>query len=189
MSRRLEEYIRNNREQFDDLEPGNELWNRIEQKLPPQFEAKEVQLKPAARTYTLGFVLRIAAMIIMVMGIGFVFYLRSERTKGVDLAAINPEYAKQQMHYASLVATKRTEVKTMAKVDPQLYKNFSAEIEKMDATYKKLKHDLATSPNQERVLRAMIRNLQIQTEVLNQQLEVIEQFNQFKNQNHDTQSI
>jgi hypothetical protein len=43
-------------------------------------------------------------------------------------------------------------------------------------------HDLATSPNQERVLRAMIRNLQIQTEVLNQQLDVIEQFNEFKKQ-------
>jgi hypothetical protein len=50
----------------------------------------------------------------------------------------------------------------------------------MDANYKKLNTDLATSPNQERVLRAMIRNLQIQTEVLNQQLSVIEQFNQSK---------
>jgi len=80
-----------------------------------------------------------------------------------------------------LIATQRTELKTIAKSDPQLYKEFSAEIAKMDSTYKKLNNDLATSPDQEAVLRAMIRNLQIQTEVLNQQLNVIEQFNEFKN--------
>jgi hypothetical protein len=71
-------------------------------------------------------------------------------------------------------------LKLVAKFDPQLYKEFNAELVKMDANYKKLNIDLATSPNQERVLRAMIRNLQIQTEVLNQQLSVIEQFNQSK---------
>jgi hypothetical protein len=60
----------------------------------------------------------------------------------------------------------------------------------MDSTYKKLNNDLVTSPNQERVLRAMIRNLQIQTEVLTQQLNVIEQFNQMKKeQKNETKNI
>ncbi len=188
MSKQLEDFIRNNRRQFDDLEPGDELWARIEQRLPQP--AKEVQLKRELKTYSLGFVLKIAASIVLIMGIGFFAYLHTgKKQPGVDLAAINPEYAKQQMHYASLVEAKRTEVRTIAKADPKLYQAFSTEIEKMDATYKKLNHDLATSPNQERVLRAMIRNLQIQTQVLNQQLEVIEQYNNFKTQNHETQSI
>ncbi len=186
MSKRLEEFIRQNREEFDDLEPRAGLWSHIEENLPEQFTPAK---KREAKTFTLGFVLRVAAIIIVVMGIGFIFYLRSERPQGVDLAGINPEYARQQMHYASLVEAKRTEVKAIAKTDPHLYREFSSEINKMDSTYKKLNHDLATSPNQERVLRAMIRNLQIQTEVLNQQLQVIEQFNQFKSQNHENQSI
>jgi len=50
----------------------------------------------------------------------------------------------------------------------------------MDSTYKELTIDLATSPNQERVLHAMIHNLQIQMQVLNQQLQVIEQLNNMK---------
>jgi hypothetical protein len=94
------------------------------------------------------------------------------------------------VHYASLVETKLTELKSASKNDPQLYKEFSAEIAKMDSTYKKLNNDLVTSPNQERVLRAMIRNLQIQTEVLTQQLNVIEQFNQMKKeQKNETKNI
>jgi hypothetical protein len=182
MSKRLENFIKNNREEFDDLEPRADLWNSIERKLPQQFE-------PPKKTFSMGFVLRVAASVIIVMGICFAVYLHNEKPAAVNLAAINPEYAKQQVHYTSLIASKRTQLKTIAHADPQLYKEFNAEITQMDSTYKKLNHDLATSPNQELVLRAMIRNLQIQTEVLNQQLNVIEQYNEFKQQKNETKNI
>jgi hypothetical protein len=128
----------------------------------------------------MGFVLRVAATVIIIMSISFVLYLRNEKSSGINMADINPEYAKQRVHYTALISTKLNELKTLSKSDPQLYSEFSAEIAKMDSTYKKLNKDLVTSPNQELVLRAMIRNLQIQTEVLNQQLMIIEQFNQMK---------
>ncbi|MDF2431224.1 MAG: hypothetical protein JWP44_855 [Mucilaginibacter sp.] len=177
MSKRLEDFIKTNRDEFDDLEPSADLWAKIEKQLPPQYS--EIK-KHETKTFSLGFVLRVAATVILVMGIGFAMYLRNEKRKTIDLAAINPVYAQQQIQYTSLIETKRSELKTMAKSDPQLYKEFSSQIAKMDSTYKKLNSELATSPNQERVLHAMIRNLQIQTEVLNQQLNVVEQFNQMK---------
>jgi len=175
MSKRLEDFIKANKEGFDDLEPGADLWSRIEKQLPP-----EVLKKIEKKTFSLGFVMRVAAAVILVMGVSFMIFLHSIPQPGVDLAAINPEYAKQQVHYASLVETKRSELEKIAQSNPELYKEFSGEIAKMDSTYKKLNNDLATSPNQELVLRAMIRNLQIQTEVLSQQLSVIEQYNQTK---------
>ncbi|MBV8390115.1 MAG: hypothetical protein JO080_09975 [Mucilaginibacter sp.] len=187
MSKRLEDFIKMNRDEFDDLEPSNDLWARIEKHLPP--EGTELQ-KREAKTFSLSFVLKVAASVIIVMGIGFGLYLRHERSDAVNFAAINPTYAKQQMHYASLVQSQRKELKSIAKTDPDLYKEFSTEIARMDSTYNKLNKDLATSPNQERVLRAMIRNLQIQSEILNQQLEVIEQINQTKKeQSNDTKNI
>jgi len=177
MSKRLEDFIKTNRDEFDDLEPSADLWARIEKHLPEQ---EGVLKKQRTKTFSLGFVLRVAATVIVVMCIGFAVYLRKEKRTGVDLAAINPVYAEQQLQYTSLIESKRAELKTFSKSDPQLYKEFSAEIAKMDSTYKKLNNDLAGSPNQERVLHAMIRNLQIQTQVLNQQLSVIEQFNKMK---------
>jgi anti-sigma-K factor RskA len=188
MSKRLEDFIKNNNEEFDDLEPGNDLWSKIEAKLPLTEEATTP--KREAKTFTLGFVMRVAALIIVVMAVGFAFYIKNEKhnTPRISITeiarAISPEYAKQQAQYASLVETKRVELKALAKSDPQLYQEFSAEIAKMDSTYKKLNRDLATSPDQESVLRAMIRNLQIQTDVLNQQLQVIEQFNNSKKEQH-----
>jgi len=76
-------------------------------------------------------------------------------------------------------------LKTLTHDDPEMYKEFSNDIAKMDSTYRKLNSDLATSPNREYVLRAMIRTLQIQIEVLNQQLGVIERVNQMKEEGKD----
>jgi hypothetical protein len=185
MSKRLEDFIKANHDEFDDLEPGAGLWNRIEEKLPNEFNREKNEKK----TFSLGFVMRVAATVIVIMSISFAFYLRNKKSGNVSLAAINPQYAQQQKHYASLVSNKLTELKTISKSDPQLYTEFSTEIARMDSTYKKLNNDLATSPNREAVLLAMIRNLQIQAEVLNQQLSVIEQYNQMKkeqpNENKD----
>ena len=191
MSKRFEDFMHDNNEEFNEIEPSADLWGKIEAQLNFLDQEQEQPKKREAKTFSLGFVLKVAASVIIVMGIGFGIYIQSQKgTKGVDLAAINPEYAQQQVRYASLVETKLTELKSASKNDPQLYKEFSAEIAKMDSTYKKLNNDLATSPNQERVLRAMIRNLQIQTEVLTQQLNVIEQFNQMKKeQNNETKDI
>jgi hypothetical protein len=187
MSKRLEEFIKINREEFDDLEPSADLWARIEKHLP----AEVVPIKKReTKTFSLGFVLRVAASVVVIMGIGFAVYLHNEKNDKIDLAAINPVYARQQVQYTSLIETKRLELKTIAKSDPQLYKEFSSQIADMDSTYKQLNNDLATSPNQERVLHAMIHNLQIQMEVLNQQLGVIEQLNKMKQeQRNETKNI
>jgi len=177
MSKRLEDFIKTNREEFDDLEPSADLWSRIEMHLPaPESKLKKLETK----TFSFGFVLRVAASVIVVMGLCFFIYVRSEKKGAIDLAAINPVYAQQQVQYTSQIETQRTELKSIAKSDPQMYKEFSDEIAQMDSTYKELNTDLATSPNQERVLRAMIKNLEIQTQVLNQQLKVIRQMNTMK---------
>ncbi|WP_426669926.1 hypothetical protein ACPPVU_01530 [Mucilaginibacter sp. McL0603] len=187
MSKRLEDFIKMNKEEFDDLEPSADLWSKIEKHLPAEGSAIN---KREAKTFSLSFVLRVAASIVVIMGISFAIYLHNERNDRVNYAAINPVYAKQRIQYTSMVQSKRKELKSISKSDPELYKEFSAEIAQMDSTYKRLNRDLVNSPNQERVLRAMIRNLQIQTEVLNQQLEVIEQLKQTKQeQTNDTKNI
>lgn len=185
MSKPLEDFIKVNRAAFDDdLELRPEVWEHIEKRIDKAGLLK----KKKAKTFSLAFVLRVAAVIVLFMGLVFALYLKKQRQ--VDYAAINPDYARQQVRYASLVQTKRTELKTLTRNNPQLYHEFSAVIAKMDSTYKALNNDLATSPNQERVLHAMIKNLQIQIQVLNQQLNAIEQFNEFKNkQKNGTESI
>ena len=187
MSKRLEDIIKNNREAFDDLEPSAELWGRIAAQLPPEHELME---QKDVKMFSLRFVLKVAASIVVVMGLGFFAYLHLQQHKTVDYAAINPGYAKQQTQYVSMVASKRSELKSLSQNDPEIYKEFSKEIAAMDSTYKRLNAELPASPNQEAVLLAMIRNLQAQTEVLNQQLNILEHYNQMKkDEKNETQGI
>ncbi len=181
---RLEEFVKANREEFDDIVPSPELWSRIERELPMQIDHQ----KKNERSFSLAFVVRVAASVIVVMGISFVIYLRSNNNKEVNYASINPVYAQQQIRYTALIENKRTALKNISHADPELYEEFSSETAQMDSVYKKLKRDLVTSPNPELVLRAMIRNLEVQTEVLNQQLAAIEQYNQMKKEN-ESESI
>src|SRR2546426_801274 len=109
MSKRLEEFVKTTRDKFEDIEPSAELWGRIEKDLPVQFGQKKNQ----AKTFSLGFVLRIAASVIVVMGVCFVFYLRKQNT--INYANINPVYAEQQIQYTKLIANKQVELQSIAK--------------------------------------------------------------------------
>jgi septal ring factor EnvC (AmiA/AmiB activator) len=179
MSERLENFIRNNRKQFDEFEAPADLWAKIDSDLDAQAKSKPLKKE---RVVKLGFVLKIAATFILVCGAALMYWGYKKSTT-IDISEINPQLARQQFHYASLIHEKRKELKQIKKQDPQLYQEFSSEIKKMDENYKKLKKDLITSPNQEETVKAMIRNLQIQIQVLNQQLQIIDQVHEFKKSN------
>jgi hypothetical protein len=186
MSDRLVNFIRNNRKQLDELEPPVGLWDKIEQQLE---EEAKVKTGKQERVIKLSFLLRAAATTVIVLTAGIVFW-KYQKKESVDISSINPQLAQEQVHYASMIQEKRTELKRIEKQDPQLYEEFSSEIKTMDENYQKLKKDLPSSPNQEKTVKAMIRNLQIQIQVLNQQLEIIGQVNQLKKeQQNETQSI
>lgn len=185
MEERLEDFIRKNKKEFDQNQPPEGLWEKIEKGLNEKRYIQPV----AVKVVRLNFLLALAASLILIVAAGL-FFWKFQYDQVTDLANINPVLAKQQLHYWSVIESKRTELKQIEKAEPRLYQEFSYEIVKMDESYQRLKRDLPESPNQEETVKAMIRNLQIQAEVLNQQLEVIKQINVSKKQQiNETQSI
>ena len=189
MKDRLENFIRDNKKDFDQFEAPEALWEKIEKQLDDQAINSPSAGAKKEKVVRLSFLLKIAATIIVVLGIGLWGY-QYQQKESSDLSNINPQLAKQQVHYANLIELKRSELKQIEKEEPQLYSEFSSEIRKMEVSYQKLKSDLPGSPNQEETVKAMIRNLQIQTELLNQQLNIIQQINNVKKeQKNETQQI
>lgn len=189
MKDRLEGFIRDNKKEFDQFDPPAAVWQKIEKQLDEQrVNSLSTSVKPV-KMVRLSVLLKVAATVVVVLCAGLWGY-QYQKKQSSDIANIDPQLAKQQVHYATLIEVKRSELKTIEKAEPQLYSEFSSEIRKMEDSYQKLKKDLPGSPNQEETVKAMIRNLQIQTELLNQQLNIIQQINQVKKeQKHETQSI
>ncbi len=198
MSNRLENFIRDNREQFDLDEPNPQVWKKVEQQLSPATKKGKVSAMVILRWSA-------AAAIIILAGLGTYSLLnkkdatgsvattgqpnKAAATPGDDiLNEINPTYAKEVYHFTQLIELKQSELKELEKENPGLYKQFITDITKLDSSYNALKKELPANPNREQLLAAMIQNLRLQTELLNQQLQIIQQINQSKQKSHESSS-
>ncbi len=60
--------------------------------------------------------------------------------------------------------------------------DLQGDISGLDSSYARLKRELVNTPNKERIIEAMIINLQMRMDILNQQLKTLEKIKQLKSQ-------
>ncbi|WP_288884229.1 hypothetical protein [Pedobacter panaciterrae] len=173
MSKKLEEYIREHKKSFDVGTPSDQLWGKIETALDKEKVKKPLRVP-------LWFA--IAASLIVVMTVTFIYTYRNRET-GVEIADVNQGYAQKEMKFANLIEQKKDSLMVYAQENPKLYSEFSADLQKLGADYENLKKQLESSPNQKLVVRAMVKNLELQLQVINQQLSIINEVSQYKREN------
>ncbi|HVW61550.1 MAG TPA: hypothetical protein VHC48_15970 [Puia sp.] len=232
MSHRLEQFVRDHRDEFDDEEPGKKVWENIRLEMePPVKKEKKAIIVRLTRTS-----LSVAAAVLLIIIAG-IWYLgsrqtpdtrgrgeivqttpgekqqpstESDSTPSADTPHVTPEkdqlaatdtepkdkdnkgskttqpvtgaslVREEMTHYARLVEIKQEELKVIEKDEPLLYKQFSSDVNKLDSVLHTLKLELYNNPNSERVLEAMLQNLQLQMGLLNHQLDIIKQINHSK---------
>ena len=208
MSTRLEDFIRNNREEFDNDEPAPQIWNKLEKQLKTSAKSKGIVIRMNFLRWSA------AAAVLVLAGLGIFHLLSKSAGSSVsktqistvnppanDNAAnnpnssnndilndINPTYAKEVYHFTQLIELKQTELKEIEKDHPELYKQFVSDINKLDSSYNSLKKELPVNPNREQLLEAMIQNLRLQTELLNHQLQIIQSIKQSKSNTNASNS-
>ena len=183
---RLERFVRDNRDGFDSFLPQDDLWDRIEMKIPgstPLTEPKKNGKILNSWSRNAYFDWRIAAAVFMALGIGFMVYLNNEfgvtRDPGVALKV--PSYAREFTQYNVSIDEKRSEIIKLTRDNPELYKDFSTDLQGLETSYKNLRSNLSNAPNQEALLEAMVQNLQLQLDLLNQQINILQRINKVKN--------
>lgn len=183
MSKRVEKFIRENKSNLNYFDPPEDLWDKIESRL----DNKNSIPYKKERVIKVTFLLKAAALIFAMLSITIILW-RYQYNKTL-VSSIDPELAKQQVYYATLIESKRTELKQLQTEEPELYQTFASELNKMEVNYQHLKKELPASPNQERTVKAMIQNLEIQLRVLNQQLIIIQEINSLKNEGKENEQL
>jgi len=187
MSNRLEQFIRDNRESFDDVEPSPAIWKGVKDDLKPSASTSRLVWMNSRK------LVAAAAVLVLILAAIFLFLNKSPKNSEQQMAGntnpavapdllneINPTYAKEVYHFTQLIELKQDELKQIGKDQPELYKQFVGDITRLDSSYNALKKELPANPNREQLLEAMIQNLQLQTELLNQQLFIIKKIKQSK---------
>lgn len=184
MSNKLKNFISDNRKAFDDEIPSDKVWENIE----ASFTEKKKQRFVLTAFYKWS--MAAAAMLVIASGIYFVANKKTAEpavtvTTEPDINILAPEMAPQMNQFVKMIDSKQEELKVIAKEQPELYQQFTTAINQLDSSYDSLKNQLSATPNREMLLEAMIQNLQLQLNVLNQQLNIINQIRESKKYNHE----
>jgi predicted PurR-regulated permease PerM len=187
MKQRLEDFINSNRKSFDDENPASPVWDAIQKNIAPQKKATKTIYMPVLKVFA-------AALIILIAGT--VIFLISENNKlKNDLTASqqrleqqlkqqqqqNPtDYNKELNQIIQVVVAKQNQLSGIGREYPSLYRSFTADIKDLNKEYEELKQVLVTVPEKEEVLDAMMQNLKLQAELLNEQLLIIHQLKSAK---------
>ena len=236
MNSRIEDFVRDHREDFDSEEPDKKIWEKIAADLEPRKKKQGILVRFGRTAW-----IAAAAVVLLAVGMIWVFSSRSghdtpaaatqagnqlpkpneavakttpapkespketvdsahtpagtQHAPDPTLASIRPKDNNQSQakvnelessmdeemyHYAKLVEIKHTQLKSLEKDEPLLYKQFAADVYKLDSVYRDLQSQLPKNPNREQLLEAMLQNLQLQMGLLNHQLDIIKQINHSK---------
>ncbi len=186
---RLEEFIKNNREAFDDEMPSKQVWEKV-QVFIPQTLATKPRFGRILKWSMAASLLLIAAAAVYITNRTGVAETRLSKANGTDsfsaeISAVAPEAAPEMNQFARLIALKQEELKLLSKEQPALYQKFTTDINQLDSSYRRLKTQLDSTPNKELLIEAMVQNLQLQLNVLNQQLNILKEVKHSKKYSHE----
>ncbi len=168
----MEEFIKAHRKEFDVKMPSDEVWSRIDAALDREKEKKTVKWPVWVG---------VAASLLLVLGV--LMFNHRKAAHQPELADISRVYARKELRFASLIEEKKDSLQIYASKNPKLYARFNADLNELGNDYEALKRELPQSPNQRVVVRAMVKNLELQLQVINQQLSIINDVNQYKEEN------
>jgi len=150
---RLESFVKENRHEFDSMEPSDKVWESISKRLDETPKTKQNQ-----------FVwLKIAAAVVVILMVPALVYLLSN--SGTDQSAkaiqVDPEVQElmeAEAYYAQQVSGKLSEIEKCYKVYPELKTEIEGDLIELDTMYRSLKIDLQENVSNKEVIEAMIEN-------------------------------
>lgn len=176
MHDKLEKFIRDNRELLDDKTPDKSVWDKIENEIGGDKKKKHIDFS---------FVWKAAAVFFFGMSAYLLFQLNNNRNIAnyqpeISAADIIEEFEETEAFYISEISEKRANIEAINYINPDLAASFQQDIHTMDSIYNDLKKELSENSN-EQVFNALVQNLQIRIEILNQQLNILKSLKKSEN--------
>ena len=188
MSSDLEKFIRKNRGDFDGADPSNKVWKDIERALPIKKEVKRFTIRDIYKWSAAA-----AIFFIALTSVYFLFIRKLPNSDGVEIPTVktdqqtNPsrldnfnsisiEYATQFKQAEQAVENRQKQLRAAIANDPALYHKFQQDLITLDSSYRLLREQASQSINGDVIIKAMIQNLQLQSELLGRQLMIIHEY-------------
>ena len=157
MKDELEDFISRNRNAFDDKEPSEKVWKGIEHKL----------FSPVKTLWNSVILWRAAAVVFMALSI-YLLIPRNEVRKQNAVAL--KEFTDVEAFYTKQISEK---VELIDAIRNEGLNGYTQDFQQLEAMYLVLKEEMKSSPSQQ-VKDALVLNLLVRIDLLNQQLHKLE---------------
>ena len=163
---RLEEFIKANREEFDQFEPSDKVWEQISKS---KHKPKTVSM--------VSYLLRVAAVLAIVVVFTVllvktnVFAPREFKVQNEDPEL--RELIEAEAFYASQVNEKMEEIRKCYNTFPEIKEDVELDLIELQEMYDTLKSDLNENISKKAVIEAMIENNRYRLKMVDQVLEQI----------------
>ena len=174
MSDRLEDFVRQNREQFDLREPDPSVWLKINPANTPV--AKE--RRPMRW-------LRVAAAVAMIFAgsTAGIYFLTGEKAETDQYSSeLYMEIQETEQYYSQMVNQRYDELKPLLVNNPVAEEMLSLDMTELDEVYSELKEDLKDNASNPEVIEAMILNYRVKLEILE---DLLNQLKEKENQDYE----
>jgi len=163
--RKLEDFMRDNRDDFDSELPSLDLWDKIESKLEKKEKGKHKFLKIASA---------VAAVLVLAILGTYMLQPQSDNNRYANIS--DPELKnllETEAFYAQKVSLKVGEIQKCYKVHPELKMDIENDLNELDTMYRELEKDLDDNLYNREVIEAMIQNNRFRLEMVDRVLNQI----------------
>lgn len=186
---KLEKYILNHRDEFDDQDPDPAIWDRIGTRKAPvlRLHWRSIAWKVAA------------AVAIFIASYFFHDYMSARKdsfpgyftgSQETETSPMIRELIEAEAYYTSQIELRKNEVYQLTVAYPEIRHEIDMEMVEMDNVFSELKEDLKDNTSNEEVIEAMIQNYRLKLQILEEMLFRIRQANeQQKQQQHENVSM
>jgi hypothetical protein len=157
----LKNFIRKHRDEFDDKQPGDRVWSKIENHLP----GRRLTLWSNVRVW------RAAAVLFLTLSVYLMMSRTGNQSISAERAQLQIEFSDLENFYNEQISDKIELISTIQEFNNE--EAFTQDLEKLDAMYQVLREQMKAHPS-EKIKDALILNMLVRIDLLNQQIKNLE---------------
>ncbi len=192
---RLEEFVSNHRDEFDNIEPSMDLWKPISNTDNNIYKAENGPKRRSIYNSSLKWVTRIAAALIIFAGS---YYFHDYRSNQQQLAVGNDQIKNSKLYntlleaeyyYTAQIGVEKQKLYSMTVGNSPIRMEIKNELVELDNEFQRLKEDLNDNADNEEIISAMIQNYRLKLNILQDMMIQLQEDNKEKNTSDETKSI
>lgn len=170
MQDRLEDFVKANRDAFDEATPKPELWEKIEGALDGT-EEKVIPIKSTLWMWK-------AAVVVLLGAVTFLaidrFVPQEQAIKSNTVASTLEEFTELEAFYTAVINEKSDKL-SLELEGEEFFNYLESDIEEIDAIYKEIKHTYDNEQASQMVMDRLIHLLRQKLHLINSQLDILEE--------------